>query len=123
MELVLLLGVFVWIFYQAHHGGPAPAGAPNQSPKAPANKPAEYTDERGYQRYAHNHKLVHRAVMERKLGRKLRPEEVVHHKDRNKQNNDPRNLWVFKNQAEHDAQHRRDAEKYGEWWSYNGNAR
>ncbi len=83
----------------------------------------EYTDDRGYQRYAHNQKLVHRAVMEQKWGRNLRPEEVVHHKDRNKQNNDPRNLWVFKNQAEHDAQHRRDAEKYGAWWSYNGSGR
>lgn len=83
----------------------------------------QYTDERGYHRYTHNHQLVHRAVMEQKFGRKLRREEVVHHKDRNKQNNHPSNLWVFKNQAEHDAQHKRDARKYGEWWSYNGSRR
>lgn len=61
--------------------------------------------------------------MEKQFGRKLRAEDVVHHRDRNKQNNDPRNLWLFKNQAEHDAQHRLDAEKYGEWWSYNGSGR
>lgn len=29
----------------------------------------------------------HRLIMEEYLGRKLRPDEVVHHKDGNKQNN------------------------------------
>lgn len=61
--------------------------------------------------------------MELKYDCKLCPEEVVHHKDRNKQNNEPDNLLLFKNQAEHDAQHKRDALKYGERWSYNGSLR
>lgn len=35
---------------------------------------------------------IHREVMEHKLGRKLKPGELVHHKDENKINNDPSNL-------------------------------
>lgn len=55
-----------------------------------------------------------------KLGRPLREGEVVHHKDRNKKNNDPGNLWVFKNQAAHDRAHKQDARKYGKGYSYKG---
>ncbi len=41
---------------------------------------------------------IHREVMEQKLGRKLRPGELVHHKDENKLNNDPDNLELtFRN--------------------------
>lgn len=43
----------------------------------------------------------HRLVMEQMLGRKLRPEEVVHHKDRNRSNNSPDNLQLLPNQAAH----------------------
>ena len=43
----------------------------------------------------------HRLVAEEKLGRKLRMGEVVHHIDRNKRNNAPENLEVFKSQADH----------------------
>lgn len=43
----------------------------------------------------------HRLVMERKLGRFLLPEEVVHHKDGKPRNNAPSNLRVFRNNAEH----------------------
>jgi len=35
---------------------------------------------------------IHREVMEQKLGRKLRPGELVHHEDENKLNNNPNNL-------------------------------
>lgn len=35
---------------------------------------------------------IHREVMEQKLGRKLKPGELVHHKDENKRNNHPGNL-------------------------------
>lgn len=43
----------------------------------------------------------HRLVMEQKLGRLLRPTEVVHHIDGNRQNNDPSNLEVFASNADH----------------------
>lgn len=38
---------------------------------------------------------LHRVVAEKKLGRLLEDWEVVHHKDRNKQNNNPENLEVL----------------------------
>lgn len=79
-----------------------------------------YTDDSGYRRFKDSNKLVHRYVAEKKLGRKLKPGEVVHHKDRNKQNNSPHNLWVFKNQQEHDRVHKEDAKKYGKKASYKG---
>jgi hypothetical protein len=37
----------------------------------------------------------HRTVMERVMGRKLTPEETVHHKDGNRTNNDPANLELW----------------------------
>ena len=44
---------------------------------------------------------VHMIVAEEKLGRRLFPEEVVHHKDLNKLNNDPRNLMIFASNGDH----------------------
>lgn len=46
----------------------------------------------------------HRLVMERKLGRPLTSEEVVHHIDHDPRNNDPDNLMVMSH-AEHCAHH------------------
>jgi hypothetical protein len=43
--------------------------------------------------------------MEKTLGRKLKPGEIVHHIDRNKLNNSPENLEVFANQDEHQKHH------------------
>ena len=80
----------------------------------------EYTDQRGYKRGKRSDKLVHRDVAAQKLGRPLRRGEVVHHKDRNKTNNDPRNLWVFKDQAAHDRVHKLDAQRHGKRASYQG---
>ena len=51
-------------------------------------------------------KHEHRIVAEEKIGRKLKPGEVVHHIDGNKRNNSPDNLMVFSSQAEHAAYHR-----------------
>lgn len=79
-----------------------------------------YIDKRGYRRYSDSNKLVHRQVAEKKLGRALRKGEVVHHKDRNKLNNSPNNLWVFKNQKEHDRIHKLDARNHGKKASYKG---
>lgn len=79
-----------------------------------------YIDENGYRRFTNSDKLVHRYLAEKKLKRKLRKGEVVHHIDRNKLNNSKRNLWVFKNQEEHHRAHEIDARKYGRKTSYKG---
>lgn len=47
----------------------------------------------------------HRYIAEQKLGRLLKPEEVVHHIDGDKFNNVPENLIVFKTLADHSAYH------------------
>lgn len=44
---------------------------------------------------------THRVVAEEKLGRKLKPGEIVHHIDGNKRNNHPDNIQVLPSQAEH----------------------
>ena len=53
----------------------------------------------------------HRVVMERILGRKLKTIEIVHHIDGNKKNNDPKNLMLLKNQAEHASLHMKLAKR------------
>lgn len=47
----------------------------------------------------------HRLVMEKKLGRFLKENEVVHHIDFNKKNNLVNNLMLFKSQSEHKKYH------------------
>ena len=51
--------------------------------------------------------LEHRYVMEKHLGRKLKPGEEVHHLDFNPHNNTVENLVLCKNRAEHRKYHRR----------------
>lgn len=46
-------------------------------------------------------RFEHRVVMENKLGRPLRPKEIVHHKDKNRSNNHPDNLEVCVNLRDH----------------------
>lgn len=53
--------------------------------------------------YAYEHRLV----AEKKIGRRLAPGEIVHHKDENKQNNEPDNLEVVAGIAEHFVHHRK----------------
>lgn len=53
--------------------------------------------------------MTHRLEMERKLGRLLTAKEVVHHIDHNTLNNDPTNLQLCADNAEHRAIHARDA--------------
>lgn len=55
-----------------------------------------------------NGKHIHRIIAEKKLGRKLKPEEVVHHIDGDKQNYDPKNLIVLASQSEHAKLHQKD---------------
>lgn len=50
--------------------------------------------------------LEHRLVAEKKLGRYLKIEEVVHHLDENRTNNTPENLIVFRTNADHSRFHK-----------------
>lgn len=56
---------------------------------------------------------THRWVAEVMLGRKLNPNEVVHHIDGDKRNNKPSNLMVFSSQAEHLEWHKKYDTRYG----------
>lgn len=47
----------------------------------------------------HAGRFLHAVIAEWKIGRKLEPGEVVHHKDENKLNNDPSNLQVMSHSA------------------------
>lgn len=49
--------------------------------------------------------LEHRVILENKLGRLLLPVEISHHKDNNKQNNDPDNLELKSTVGEHTTEH------------------
>jgi hypothetical protein len=60
-----------------------------------------FVNKNGYCQYKDSGKYVHRHIEEKKLGRKLRPGEVVHHKDGNPLNNSPSNLKVYPNQSTH----------------------
>ena len=51
------------------------------------------------------HKLIHRQQMEQKLQRPLTPQEIVHHINGDKQDNDPENLELL-TRAEHINLHR-----------------
>ena len=78
-------------------------------------RPSLYKDKKGYLKYSDSGKPRHRAVMEKLFGHSLNKGSVVHHKNRDKTDNRPSNLWVFKNQKAHDRAHRRDKKKFGFW--------
>ena len=67
-----------------------------------------YKDNNGYLRFNDSNKLVHRWIAEKNIGRKLKPDEVVHHRDGNKLNNSPNNLQVFSTQDEHHSLHQKE---------------
>lgn len=60
-----------------------------------------YIDSKGYVRFKGSRKLVHRWVMEKKIGRELKKTEVVHHIDKDKLNNEEDNLKLYSNNKEH----------------------
>ena len=74
-----------------------------------------YIDKNGYKRYRDSDILVHRYVAKRKLGRKLHPGEVVHHKNRNKKDNRRKNLDVLPSQQKHYRIHKKNKKKTGKW--------
>lgn len=49
--------------------------------------------------------MEHRLVIEKILGRYLEPDEVVHHIDENRKNNEPSNLSIFRNLKDHRRYH------------------
>ena len=104
MDIIFLFAIIIIIIYLVL--------------KRPRSK--TYIDRKGYQRFTDSNKLVHRWVAEKKLGRKLRRGEVVHHKNRRKRDNRLKNLWIFRNQDEHDRVHKSDAKKFGKRASYKG---
>lgn len=53
-----------------------------------------FKDKKGYPRFKDSGELIHRKVAENKIGRELRPHEVVHHKDGDKGNFRRGNLRV-----------------------------
>ncbi len=55
---------------------------------------------------ANGYVLLHRLVMENHLGRLLTDDEIVHHKDENKRNNDINNLEVM-SRSKHTILHRK----------------
>lgn len=63
--------------------------------------------EQGYRFVSYNgaRRALHRVIVEQREGRTLARNEVVHHVDRNKLNNDPANL-VLLSRAEHTRLHR-----------------
>jgi hypothetical protein len=67
-------------------------------------KPSGYIE---ITRGEHNGRSQHRVVAEKMIGRKLSPDEVVHHKDNNRANNIPSNLEVM-TRSEHTSLHRQE---------------
>lgn len=70
-------------------------------------KKKPYINESGYIQINRNGKrtFLHRKVAEDKLGRKLKPGEVVHHVNGNKTDNSFDNLYVCKNKNHHGRVH------------------
>lgn len=67
-----------------------------------------YKDKKGYRYFSDSGRQVSRWSAEKRIGRPLRQGEVVHHINRNKGDNRPGNLWIFKDQRAHDRAHRKD---------------
>lgn len=67
-------------------------------------KPNGYVE---FTRGPHKGRAIHRVVAEQMIGRPLARDEVVHHKDGNRQNNRPENLQVM-TRAEHTRLHRQE---------------
>lgn len=61
--------------------------------------------------------VLHRFLMECKLGRSLSPDEIVHHKDGDPQNNTISNLELTTNSEHIKSHHREHRAKHGKTWT------
>lgn len=81
-----------------------------------------YIDERGYLRFKDTNRLVHRWVMEKYLGIKLRQHQIVHHINGNKLDNRPENLRVILEPSSwelHNNIHNKQKRETGNWYGKN----
>lgn len=69
-----------------------------------------YVGEEHHQADSKGYAYEHRLVAERIIGRDLKSFEIVHHKDGNKQNNEPSNLEIVVGNAAHFLKHRKRAD-------------
>jgi hypothetical protein len=79
-----------------------------------------FIDKDGYRKFSDSGKPVHQWVAKKEFGYKPGSGQVVHHKNRNKQDNSPENLTVFSSQKIHNNIHKIDTSKYGKKFSYKG---
>jgi len=70
-----------------------------------SNERKTYRDDNGYLRFKDSDRLVHRWIASKKIGRKLKRDEIVHHINMNKMDNDASNLYVCRDQREHEKIH------------------
>ena len=80
---------------------PSFRGAIYQTPSGYSVKKLLLSERGNHRADAFHRAYVHTYNMEKHIGRKLRDEEVVHHIDRNRKNNELSNLIVFPSQGEH----------------------
>lgn len=82
-------------------------------------KPNGYVE---YTRGEHKGRSVHVVTMEQRIGRRLKPDEVVHHIDGDRSNNNPNNLALMTRSA-HARLHRREDALAGNYRGRNEDGR
>jgi hypothetical protein len=103
------LGIFLFIFFESTNKNN------NDLNFTVKRNLKTHIDKNGYRRFNDSNKLVSRWVMEKNIGRRLLPEEVVHHINGIKLYNNIYNLRLYKNQTEHEMVHLRHKQIYGTW--------
>lgn len=73
-----------------------------------------YLDQNGYLRFKNSHILFHRWAAEKKYGRKINPDECVHHLDGDKTNNNSYNLIIC-TKEKHKLIHEKNTIFAGSW--------